>query len=137
DCLTRDERTDYLRNGLPLRGDIGQPERINRLAQNARSASDGCSEILSPYQLSYGNTGAAADLERLREIWQVDHLGIIGLGQGAEIAIAYPGLFPDRLGRRVLDTPTPYGAPARDTAELRATGVQEALDAFTAACAAG
>lgn len=137
DCMTRDERVDYLRNGLPLRGDVGQPERINRLAQNARSASDGCSEIISPYQLSYGNTGAAADLERLREIWQVDHLGLIGLGQGAEVAIAYTGLFPDRLGRLILDTPTPYGVPARDTVELRATGVQEALDAFTTACAAG
>lgn len=134
DCLTRAERTDVTTNGLPPGEATGQAQRIGRLAASAQSAADGCTETLSPNQLAFGISDAAADLEALRIRWGVPALGLIGVGEGADVVLAYTSLFGGRSGRIVLDTPTPFGANARDTAATRAAGVQAALRTFAQRC---
>ncbi|WAC58259.1 alpha/beta fold hydrolase [Gordonia sp. SL306] len=136
DCMTRIERSAMSRNGLPEAGTSGQSERISRLARAASSASDGCTETLTPHQLDFGAAFAAADIEALRIRWGVDHLGLIGVGEGSDVVLAYASNYSGRAGRIILDTPTAFGANARDRASAQATGVQAALRSFAQSCAA-
>ncbi|MEO9328621.1 alpha/beta hydrolase [Gordonia aurantiaca] len=135
DCMTRAERATFADNGLTPRG-TGTQARIARLASAASSASDGCTETLTPYQLNFSAQFAASDLETLRIRWGVEHLGLIGVGEGSDVVLAYASLYGGRAGRIILDTPTPFGANARDRAHLRSQGVQTALQGFAQRCSA-
>nr|WP_244970980.1 alpha/beta fold hydrolase [Gordonia jinghuaiqii] len=135
DCMTRLERSTIADNGLVARGTTTS-SRITRLASAASSASDGCTETLTPYQLSFGAEYAASDLETLRQRWGVEHLGLIGVGEGSDVVLTYASLYGGRAGRVILDTPTPFGANARDRALSQAQGVQAALQGFAQRCSA-
>ncbi|RPA66360.1 alpha/beta hydrolase [Gordonia oryzae] len=134
DCLTRAARATYADNGL-IRG-ASDDRRIGELASAASDAADSCTETLAPNQLAFGVGAAASDLETLRKRWGVPQLGLIGIGEGSDVVIGYTSLYGGRSGRIVLDTPTPFGANARDAAAAAATGVQAALATFTQRCAA-
>ena len=133
DCMTRAERAAMADNGLSA--GRSPAARIAELATNASSASDGCTETLTPYQLDFSIAFAASDLETLRNRWGVDRLGLIGIGEGADVVLAYSSLHAAHVGRVVLDTPTPFGANARDRGLARSTGVQAGLQTFAQRCA--
>ncbi|WP_197718320.1 alpha/beta hydrolase [Gordonia insulae] len=134
DCMTRQERSALSSNGLAGAAGSTQDERINRLARAASSAADGCTETLTPYQLDFGAGFAAADIEALRIRWGVEHLALVGIGEGSDIVLSYASDYSGRAGRIILDTPTPFGANARDRAATQATGVQAALREFVQQC---
>jgi pimeloyl-ACP methyl ester carboxylesterase len=134
DCFTRGERSVILANGLtPASRDV--QARSDLLASNAADASDACAETISPYQLAYNAANAAGDLEQLRRTWGVDRIGIVGVGSGADVALSYAGLYRNRVGRLVLDTPPAYGASVRDRAQQVAAGTDAAVARFAADCA--
>lgn len=134
DCMTRVERTAMLTNGLSGRVSASQADRIAVLSRNASSASDGCTETLSPHQLDFATSFAAADLEALRVRWGVDHLALLGVGEGSDVVLTYAADYAGRAGRIILDTPTAFGASSKDRAAARATGVQAALATFVQRC---
>lgn len=144
DCMTTLDTSTLVNNGIagypgPLRAPANpasQQQRIDRLAKSASVASDTCSDTLNPNQLSFSSQLAATDLNTLRTKWGVSRLGILGLGRGADVAIAYASQYPDHLGRLILDTPTNFSANTRDRASTLATGVQRALVTFGRRCQA-
>ncbi|WP_299574476.1 alpha/beta fold hydrolase [uncultured Williamsia sp.] len=134
DCFTSQERSIVLANGLtPATRDV--QARGDLLATTAGEAADACTETISPYQLAFTSANAAGDLEQLRRTWGVDRLGIVGVGAGADVALAYAGLYRDRVGRLILDTPTAYGASVRDRAQQVAAGTDAAIAGFSSDCA--
>ena len=86
--------------------------------------------------MAFTAANAASDIERLRTIWKVDRIGLLGVGSGADVALAYSGLYRNRVGRIVLDTPTPYLASARVRGQQLAAGTDAALAQFATLCAA-
>lgn len=100
------------------------------------TATTGCTDALAPGDSSYDNARAAEDLERLRSTWDVPALALIGIGNGAQIALAYAGSHPEKVARLVLDSPIPTGASAESAADDQVKAQQSALDAFAAQCAA-
>lgn len=137
DCLTRTERTAMVTNGLSGRASVDQNDRIDALARSASTGADGCGETLSPYQLDYTAALASSDIEALRSRWGVDHLALLGVGEGSDVVLSYASRYAGRAGRIILDTPTAFGATTRDRASARATGVQSAIATFVQQCAAG
>lgn len=141
DCMTMLDSSTIINNGLagypgPLRAPAGAttPQRIDRLAKSASSAADTCNDTLSPNQLSFTSVLAASDLNTLRTKWGVERLAVMGLGEGADVALSFAAQYPDRVGRLILDTPTSFGANTRDRASTSATGVQRALTTFVTRC---
>ena len=63
-------------------------------------------------------------------------LALLGIGNGAQVALAYAGSHPNKVARLVLDSPLPLGIAAEAATEQRVKGEQAALDAFAAQCAA-
>jgi pimeloyl-ACP methyl ester carboxylesterase len=135
DCMTNLERSALLTNGFSTTS-TDYPAREGRLAAAGTSASDGCTETLSPHQVQFTASNAAADIETLRTLWGVERLGIVGVGEGAEVALAYAGLYTDHLGRLVLDTPAPYRVNAQTSAQQVAEGTNAALRTFADQCRA-
>ncbi|MFT4199528.1 alpha/beta hydrolase [Gordonia sp. (in: high G+C Gram-positive bacteria)] len=133
DCMTRADRAVIADDGLAA-SDNDPKARVNRLAKAARSAADSCTDTLDDNSLAFTYALSATDLEALRLKWGVDRLAVLGVGTGSEVALAYAGQYGDRVGRVVLDSPTPYGGPAKSRAATRVRGVEQALDTFTRRC---
>ena len=100
------------------------------------TATTGCTDVLSPGDSAYDNARAAEDLERLRSTWDVPVLAVMGIGNGAQVAMAYAGSHPEKVARLVLDSPIAPGVAAEAAADDQAKGQQSALDAFAAQCVA-
>ncbi|MGI9163240.1 MAG: alpha/beta hydrolase [Mycobacterium sp.] len=100
------------------------------------TATTGCTDALSPGDSAYDNARAAEDLDRLRSTWDVPALALMGIGNGAQVAMAYAGSHPDKVARLVLDSPIAPGVAAETAADDQAKGQQSALDAFAGQCVA-
>lgn len=100
------------------------------------TATTSCTDALAPGASAYDNARAAEDLERLRSDWDVPSLALLGIGNGAQVALAYAGSHPDKVARLVLDSPIPYAVGAEMAAEQQVKGQEAALDAFATQCQA-
>lgn len=109
---------------------------VANLADIMQNATTSCTDTIAPGDSAYDNTHSATDIERLRSIWDLPALALIGIGNGAQVALSYAGSHPDKVARLVLDSPIALGVGAESAAEQRVKGQQAALDAFAAQCAA-
>ncbi len=73
----------------------------------ATTATTSCTDTIAPGDSAYDNVHAAEDIERLRTTWDVPALALLGVGNGAQVALAYAGSHPDKVARLVLDSPLP------------------------------
>jgi pimeloyl-ACP methyl ester carboxylesterase len=109
---------------------------VANLTAIAATATTSCTDAISPGDSAYDNAHAAEDLEKLRSTWDVPALALLGIGNGAQVALAYAGSHPNRVARLILDSPIPAGISAEPAAEQQVKGQQAALDAFSKQCAA-
>ena len=109
---------------------------VANLGAIAQTATTSCTDTIAPGDSAYDNAHAAEDIERLRSTWDVPTLALLGIGNGAQVALAYAGSHPNKVARLVLDSPLPLGIAAEAAAEQQVKGEQAALDAFAAQCAA-
>ena len=105
---------------------------VSNLAAITMTATTSCTDTIAPGDSAYDNAHAAEDLERLRSTWDVTSLALLGIGNGAQVALAYAGSHPDKVSRLILDSPIPYGISAEGAAVQQVKGQQAALDVFAA-----
>jgi proline iminopeptidase len=67
-----------------------------------------------PREVPVGWTEQVADLDALREIWEIDRLTIAGYSWGALLALLYALQHPQRVGRLALISTGPVWRAARD-----------------------
>ncbi len=109
---------------------------VANLSEISNTATVDCTDTIAPGSSAYNNAHAASDIERLRKLWDVPTVALIGIGNGAQVALAYAGSRPDKVARLILDSPLALGASAESAAEQQVKGQQAALDAFAAQCVA-
>jgi pimeloyl-ACP methyl ester carboxylesterase len=83
-----------------------------------------------------GSRNVARDLDRLRVALDEDTLSFIGYSYGTVIGSVYAQMFPDRVGRMVLDSPVDLSADALQELRGNSKGFEQALEDFLADCAA-
>lgn len=132
DCRDRSQRDEMWNLAQFAPGD----DPVANLGTVAMNATTDCTDSISPGESSYDNTHAATDLERLRSIWDVPALALLGIGNGAQVALSYAGSHPGKVARLALDSPIPLGVAAEAAAEQRIKGQEAALEAFAAQCVA-
>jgi pimeloyl-ACP methyl ester carboxylesterase len=132
DCLDQFDRQEIRDQSQFEAGN----DPVANLAGIVQNATTSCTDTIAPGDSAYDNTHAATDIERLRSIWDVPALALIGIGNGAQVALSYASSHPDKVARLVLDSPIALGVGAEAAAEQRIKGQQSALDAFAAQCAA-
>jgi pimeloyl-ACP methyl ester carboxylesterase len=82
-----------------------------------------------------GSRNVARDMERLRTALGDDTLSFVGYSYGTVIGAVYAQMFPDRVGRMVLDSPVDLSANALEELRGNSQGFEQALDDFLADCA--
>jgi pimeloyl-ACP methyl ester carboxylesterase len=132
DCLDQFDRQEIRDQSQFEAGN----DPVANLANIVQNATTSCTDTIAPGDSAYDDAHAAADIERLRSTWDVPALALIGIGNGAQVALSYAGSHPDRVARLVLDSPVALGVGAESAAEQKVKGQQAALDAFAAQCAA-
>lgn len=109
---------------------------VANLGTVAMTATTSCTDTIAPGDSAYDNAHAAEDIERLRSTWDVPGLALLGIGNGAQVALAYAGSHPGKVARLILDSPVPLGINAETAAEQQIKGEQASLDAFAKQCTA-
>jgi pimeloyl-ACP methyl ester carboxylesterase len=109
---------------------------VANLSDVANTATTNCADAIGQGATAYDNSHAASDIERLRSLWDVPAVALVGVGNGAQVALAYAASRPDRVARLILDSPVALGVNAEAAAEQRVKGQEAALDAFAAQCVA-
>ena len=117
---------------------IGPPrtpeEEREFLAQN-RDYAIACAQRNGDLLGQVGTVNAARDLDLLRRVLGDERLNYFGVSYGTKLGAVYAHLFPDRVGRTVLDAVVD---PTRDQVErllLQTEGFQLALDNYLQDCA--
>ena len=111
-------------------------DQVANLSDVSNTATTNCTDAVGQGATAYDNSHAASDIERLRSLWDVPALALVGIGNGAQVALAYAASRPDRVARLILDSPVALGVNAEAAAEQQVKGRQAALDAFAAQCVA-
>ena len=132
DCRDSFERQEMMDQAQFESGD----DPVANLSAIVQTATTNCTDTIAPGDSAYDNAHAAEDLEKLRSTWDVPALALLGIGNGAQVALAYAGSHPNKVARLVLDSPLPLGVAAEAAADQRVKGQQAALDAFAAQCVA-
>lgn len=132
ECLTDEERDEARTETLPP--DATEAEALEIIEADSAEYAELCAERTGEL-LGYVDTvSAAKDMDILRAILGDEQLNYLGFSYGTQLGAAYAELFPDNVGRFVLD-----GAvdPSLSSAEITAgqvAGFDEALRNFVADC---
>lgn len=132
DCRDHYDRQEMRNQAQFESGD----DPVANLSDVSNTATTNCTDAIAPGASAYDNSHAASDIERLRNLWGVPALALVGIGNGAQVALAYAASRPDRVARLILDSPIALGVSAEAAAEQQVKGQQAALDAFAAQCVA-
>lgn len=132
DCRDLFSRQEMLDQAQFASGD----DPVANLSAVVQTATTSCTDSIAPGDSAYDNAHAAEDIERLRSTWDVPTVALLGVGNGAQVALAYAGAHPNKISRLVLDSPLPLGIAAEARAEQKVKGQQAALEAFATQCLA-
>lgn len=132
DCRDLFDRQEMLDQAQFQSGD----DPVANLGAITMTATTSCTDTIAPGDSAYDNAHAAEDIERLRSTWDVPAIALLGIGNGAQVALAYAGSHPGKVARLVLDSPVALGVAEEAATEQRVKGEQTALDAFATQCAA-
>ncbi|WP_225726723.1 MULTISPECIES: alpha/beta hydrolase [unclassified Nocardia] len=131
DCMPPEVRKG-LADNAQFNTDTKDPAvAMTTLSQNATIA---CRDFLQPYEGTFDAPHAADDLEQLRKQWQVDHIMLLGSGNGAKVALSYARRYGDHLARLVLDSPVAVNTDTVTRVEQQVQGAEAALAAFIQRC---
>jgi pimeloyl-ACP methyl ester carboxylesterase len=81
-----------------------------------------------------GSRNVARDLDGLRAALRDDRLNYLGYSYGTVIGTLYAQMFPDRVGRLVLDSPVDLSSSPLDELHADGAGFEHALDKFLTDC---
>ncbi|SDQ17445.1 alpha/beta hydrolase [Quadrisphaera sp. DSM 44207] len=134
DCVSDAELDAQLAGGAAA-GSGGAPSPdLQELRRDAEAFAAGCAERTGPLLAHVDTASAARDLDVLRAVLGSQRLHYLGKSYGAQLGATYADLFPQRVGRLVLDGALDPAASYVDVAVEQAEGLEGALRAYAEDC---
>ncbi|BDZ53870.1 hypothetical protein GCM10025870_09430 [Agromyces marinus] len=134
-CLEPAEMDAFLYDLVP--GERGSDEWIAEVTDANRAFGQACSDQTGDLLGNVDTVSAARDLDLLRSILGDDELNFLGYSYGTLLGATYAGLYPDRVGRLVLDGAIDPAASNQEVNIAQSIGFEDALAAYLADCLAG
>jgi pimeloyl-ACP methyl ester carboxylesterase len=131
DCLTDRELDTYVASEQTP-DDLVE---IQGVTQQNQTFVDGCATKSARLLPHIGTADAARDMDVIRALVGDEQLNFLGASYGTYLGAVYAELFPDRVGRVVLDGALSTTADIVEIGRQQALGFEGALDAFLADCA--
>ncbi|MCD4532702.1 alpha/beta hydrolase [Nocardioides sp. cx-169] len=130
DCLPDDELTEFL--ALDPAPDDAVEEQ--KLVDDLADFWQGCAERSDTLVGHVTTAETARDMDVLRAALGEASLYYLGASYGTKLGATYAELFPDRVGRFVLDGAVDVGLPSRAQSLGQARGFEVALRAYVEDC---
>jgi len=130
DCLPDDEMTDF----LALDPDPDDAAEEAELLGGLKSFFEGCVARSDALVGHVTTAEAARDMDVLRAALGESTLTYFGASYGTKLGATYAELFPDHVGRLVLDGAVDVALSSRDQSLGQAGGFEVALRAFVDNC---
>lgn len=128
ECLTGEQTTRLLMSD-PTPDNAREESALWRVSA---LPSQGCIDV--PLARHISTTDAARDLDILRATLGDAQLNWLGLSYGTELGTRYTELFPERVGRMVLDGAVDPALDAMEIAKGQSVAFQRALRRFAVDC---
>lgn len=132
DCFTPKELDQLLY--APARGVRGTNEWLTSQNELTHRFGQACLRNTGDLLANVDTASTARDLDMLRAALGDDQLTYLGYSYGAYLGTVYAGLFPDRVGRLVLDGPIDPTLNRAAITLAQATGFETALRSYLSAC---
>lgn len=133
DCLSDDDLDDYL--AMDPSPDTPGEERT--YVSWSKRLGAGCVQNTGDLIAHVTTIEAARDMDVLRAALGEDQLDYFGASYGTKLGATYADLFPERVGRLVLDGALDLELPSRDITLGQAEGFERALTAYVQDCVDG
>lgn len=134
-CYDDEQMSSFLYDIIP--GERGSDEWIAASRASATGFADACEQRSGALLPHVDTVSAAKDLDVLRAALGDASLNYLGYSYGTFLGATYAGLFPDRVGRLVLDGALDPAASSLEVVTRQAMGFESALRAYLADCLAG
>jgi pimeloyl-ACP methyl ester carboxylesterase len=132
-CLT-DEEMDEAREGHI---DPSTDEGLEQLRESAREFAEACDEHTGEVLGHVDTESSARDMDLLRSVLGDERLNFLGFSYGTDLGATYAGLFPQNVGRMVLDGAMDPSLPESEVTLAQAASYEEALQSWAEYCLAG
>ncbi|WBO63996.1 alpha/beta hydrolase [Streptomyces camelliae] len=106
------------------------PQEEKAYLQDAADFAKGCQKAAGPLLAHVSTTDTARDMDLIRQVLGDDKLHYFGISYGTQLGGVYAHLFPQRVGRLILDAVVDPTADTVGHAENQARGFQRALDDY-------
>ncbi len=116
--------------------DFGTDEGIAEAVRRNAEFGQACLERTGPLLGHVDTASAARDMDVLRAVLGDDALTYLGYSYGTDLGATYAALFPERVGRLVLDGALDPTLDSGEVAAGQAAGFESALRAYVADCQA-
>jgi pimeloyl-ACP methyl ester carboxylesterase len=130
DCLSDDELDAY----LAADPDPDTPQEAASYAGWVDELGRGCVERSGRLAAHVSTVEAARDMDVLRAALGESTMTYFGASYGTKLGATYADLFPERVGRLVLDGAVDLSISARELSLEQAAGFETALRAYVANC---
>ena len=107
---------------------------VTELVSLSDRFADACAAEEGEFLEHLSTSDAARDMDLIRSALGEDQLDYLGISYGTHLGATYAALFPDRVGRFVLDGPLPADLDAAEVTYEQARGFEDSLRRFAADC---
>lgn len=134
-CYDAAQMDEYLYGIVPA--ERGSDEWIDLVRTAAGEFGDACSQKSGALLGEVDTVSAARDLDLLRAILGDEQLNYLGYSYGTFLGATYADLYPDKVGRLVLDGAIDPSAGDTEVTQAQAVGFEHALRAYLEDCLTG
>lgn len=135
ECYTDTEQDAARQEAYPE--DAPEEELLALLSADAQEYADLCAERTGELLGFVDTESAARDMDILRALVSDDKLNYLGFSYGTQLGATYADLFPERVGRLVLDGAIDPSLSNEDVTLGQAIGFEKAVRAYVAECQSG
>lgn len=133
DCVTDAELDEQRSAGYDLETESG----LEAYTESAEELAASCAENTGELLAHVDTESAARDLDVLRHVLGDEQLSYLGYSYGTMLGAVYADLFPERVGRLVLDGGLDPSLSSHEVALGQAQGFEEAVRAYAEDCLSG
>jgi len=125
-CLTNSEEDEF----LSADASSGEPKKVRELIAISKAFAAKCKEAAGAKLGHYSTLEAAKDMEVLRNLLKEESLNYLGKSYGTYLGTLYAALYPQSVGRMVLDGAVAPNISLREQELAQAIGFDKALDNY-------
>jgi pimeloyl-ACP methyl ester carboxylesterase len=135
ECFTDAEQDEARQESYPP--DAPEEEILALMTADAQEYADLCAERTGELLGFVDTESAARDMDILRALVSDPKLNFLGFSYGTQLGATYADLFPERVGRLVLDGAIDPSLSNENITLGQAGGFERAVRAYVAACQQG